>query len=196
MDSRLSDAEVVRRSVAQPALFSVLYERHLRAVGRYVARRVGTARGTGPAEDLAAEVFVRAFRVRDRYRVEQESALPWLLGIANNLIADHWRAERRRLIALERMVAADSEIVEQSPSMLAPDLVRALLRLPAADRDALLLVVWGELSYEEAASALGVPVGTIRSRIARARGRLADAIGAAPSLADPKEPAVNGEARA
>jgi RNA polymerase sigma-70 factor (ECF subfamily) len=139
---------------------------------------------------------VRAFRVRDRYRVEQESALPWLLGIANNLIADHWRAERRRLIALERMVAADSEIVEQSPSMLAPDLVRALLRLPAADRDALLLVVWGELSYEEAASALGVPVGTIRSRIARARGRLADAIGAAPSLADPKEPAVNGEARA
>jgi RNA polymerase sigma factor (sigma-70 family) len=183
---------VVRGSVAQPALFSVLYQRHLRAVGRYVSRRVGT----GIAEDLAAEVFVRAFRVRDRYRVEQETALPWLLGIANNLIADHWRAERRRLIALERTAGAAPEIVEQGPPVLAPDLVRALRLLPAADRDALLLVVWGELSYEEAASALAVPVGTVRSRIARARGRLADAIGAAPSSAEPKEPAVNGEARA
>ncbi|MGO9752419.1 MAG: RNA polymerase sigma factor [Solirubrobacteraceae bacterium] len=130
-----------------------MYERHLRAVGRYVARRVGT--GTGIAEDLAAEVFVRAFRVRDTYRGEHDSALPWLLGIANNLIADHWRAERRRLVALERIAGAAPEIVEQGPSVLAPDLVRALRRLPAGDRDALLLVVWGELSYEEAASALG-----------------------------------------
>ena len=82
---------------------------------------------------------------------------------------------------------------ETSVGVLAPELVGELLRLPAADRDTLLLVVWGELSYAEAATALSVPVGTIRSRIARARQRLGAAIG---QPADPEESIVNGESRA
>ena len=134
-----------------------------------MVRRVGA----NAAEDLAAEAFERAFRVRARYRAELGSALPWLLGVASNVIADHRRAERRRLAALERLARSAPELVEHAAAGLAPELVHELRRVPATDRDALLLVVWGELSYEEAANALGVPVGTIASRIARARRRLA-----------------------
>jgi DNA-directed RNA polymerase specialized sigma24 family protein len=94
---------------------------------------------------------------------------------------------------LQRVAAASPASPETSFGVLAPELVGELLRLPAADRDTLLLVVWGELSYAEAATALGVPIGTIRSRIARARQRLAAAI-AEPSGSE--KPIVNGESHA
>ncbi len=189
MQSVSSDARILRESVSDPVIFSSLYERHLGAVASYVARR------TGPelSEDLTAEVFIRAFRSRAVFRDDHESALPWLLGIANNLIADHRRAERRRLRMLQRVAAARPESRESSVGVLAPELVGLLRRLPAADRDTLLLVVWGELSYAEAATALGVPVGTIRSRIARARERLGAAI-AQPSASG--VPTVNRESHA
>jgi RNA polymerase sigma-70 factor (ECF subfamily) len=145
------------------------------------------------SEDLTAEVFVRAFRSRGVFRDDRGSALPWLLGIANHLIADHRRAERRRLEMLQRLARFSPVSSEISVRVLAPELVGELLRLPAADRDTLLLVVWGELSYAEAATALSVPVGTVRSRIARARQRLGAAIG---QLADPAEPIVDGESHA
>jgi len=100
MESRSSDRELVRASVADPAVFALLYERHRRAVAGYVVRRVG-----GEAvEDVAAEVFVRAFRARHGYVPQHESLLPWLLGIANNVISEHRKLERRRLAALERLV--------------------------------------------------------------------------------------------
>jgi RNA polymerase sigma factor (sigma-70 family) len=186
MESLLSNARILRDSVLEPAIFSSLYERHLRAVASYVATRIGPEL----SEDLAAEVFVHAFRKRAVFRDDHGSALPWLLGIANNLIADHRRAERRRLQTLQRLAAARPASSETSVVVLGPELVGALLCLPAADRDTLLLVVWGELSYAEAATALSVPIGTVRSRIARARQRLGAAIG---QPADPEAPIVNGE---
>jgi RNA polymerase sigma-70 factor (ECF subfamily) len=189
VESLLSDARILSESVSEPASFSSLYERHVRAVAKYVSRRVGS----DSAEDLTAEVFVRAFRRRAVFRDDHGSAFPWLLGIANNLIADHRRAERRRLEMLQRLAASRPARSETSVGVLAPELVGELLRLPAADRDTLLLVVWGELSYAEAATALSVPIGTIRSRIARARARLGAAIG---QPADPEEPIVNGESHA
>jgi RNA polymerase sigma-70 factor (ECF subfamily) len=169
MEDALSDADAVRQSLREPARFALVYDRYVVAVHAYLRRRVGDE----IAEDLTAEAFVRAFRGRTRYRAQHETALPWLLGIASNLIGDHRRAERRRLAMLERLArdtpAADPQ--RETPG-LSPELVRALRRLPAADRDALLLVAWGELSYEETACALAVPIGTVRSRIARARSRL------------------------
>jgi RNA polymerase sigma factor (sigma-70 family) len=189
MQSLLSDARILRDSVSDPAIFSSLYERHLRAVASYVARRTGSEL----TEDLTAEVFVRAFRKRAGFRDDHGSALPWLLGIANNLIADHRRAERRRLETLQRLAVTVPVSSDTSRGTVDPELVGELLRLPAADRDTLLLVVWGELTYAEAAMALGVPIGTIRSRIARARQRLGAAIGAP---VDPEEPLVNGESHA
>ena len=189
MESLLSDARILCDSVSEPAVFSSLFERHLRAVASYVARRTGSEL----SEDLTAEVFVRAFRKRAVFRDDRGSALPWLLGIANNVIADHRRAERRRLEMLQRLATTRPGASETSVGVLAPELVGELLRLPAADRDTLLLVVWGELSYAEAATALSVPVGTVRSRIARARQRLGAAIG---QPADPDAPIVKGESRA
>jgi RNA polymerase sigma-70 factor (ECF subfamily) len=175
MKSNLSDAEAVRRSQLDPETFVVLYDRHGDAVARYLRRRVGGEL----AEDLAAEAWARAFRQRSRYRAEHETALPWLLGICGNLLADRRRAEARRLRALERLAAVQRR-EDAGPgerfAELAPGLARALRKLPEAERDALLLVAWGELSYEETALALDVPVGTVRSRIARARRRLTDAI--------------------
>jgi DNA-directed RNA polymerase specialized sigma24 family protein len=131
MQSLSTDAELLARSVDEPALFAGLYERHGLAVRRYIVRRIGN----GAGDDLASEVFVRAFRARGRYRAEHDVALPWLLGIANNVIADHRRLERRRLAALERLTGEASGLVEPHDAGLAPELVAALRRLPAAERE-------------------------------------------------------------
>ncbi|MGI8716169.1 MAG: RNA polymerase sigma factor [Solirubrobacteraceae bacterium] len=168
-------------SVVRPAHFSLFYERHLATVAIFLARRVGSEL----AEDLTAEVFARAFRSRATFRPDHGTGLPWLLGIANHLVADHRRAERRRLALLQRLQVNEAHFDPDPVSRAEPELVRQLRRLPAPERDTLLLVVWGELSYAEAASALGVPVGTVRSRIARARQRLTAAIGADSSALHP-----------
>ena len=165
MDSNSSDAEVLARSAAEPAAFAIVYQRHQLAVRRYVARRVGSDAG----DDLAAEVFTRAFRGRERCRAEQASVLPWLLGVANHVIADHRRTEQRRLKTLQRLAGRAPQLIEHEDRAVSAELVGELRRLSDEDRDALLLVVWGELSYEETATALGVPIGTVKSRIARAR---------------------------
>lgn len=188
VEPRLSDAQLLERSVAEPALFGSLYERHGVAVRRYVVRRVGPHDG----EDLAAEVFVRAFRSRGRFRDELGSALPWLLGVANHVIGDHRRIERRRLATMERLLAQGAELAASADVGLTLEVIRALRGLPGRDRDTLLLLVWGELSRDEVAAALGVPVGTVNSRIARARRRLA------ADLADLRRPPhaelrLNGE---
>jgi RNA polymerase sigma factor (sigma-70 family) len=176
MESLSTDAELIARSVDEPARFAGLYERHGLAVRRYVRRRVGDAAG----DDLASEVFVHAFRARSRYWAERHGALPWLLGIANHVIADHRRIEHRRLKALAQLTGEVPGLVEHEDSGLAPELVAALRRLPAVERDTLLLVGWGEITQDEAAVALGVPVGTVSSRITRARRRLAAELRPAP----------------
>ena len=164
-----TDAELLRRSAAEPAAFGELYKRHGVALRRYVVSRVGI--GTG--EDLAAEVFVRAFRTREKCRAEHDSVRPWLFGVANHVISDHRRLERRRLATLERLLVEERDLAGNPDVGLTLETVHALRRLPATERDTLLLLVWGELSRDEVAAALGVPVGTVNSRIAAARKRLA-----------------------
>lgn len=188
MENIETDAELLCRSGTDPAAFGDVYERHGVAVRRYVVSRVGVANG----EDLAAEVFIRAFRTRDKCRAEHGSARPWLLGIANNVIGDHRRIELRRLATLERLLVDQREAAAQTDVGLTPEVIHALRRLPASHRDTLLLMVWGELSRDEVAAALGVPVGTVNSRIARVRKRLA--IDLAPLRHPaPTELRVNGE---
>lgn len=191
MNSYPTDAELLARSVTEPALFGELYERHGLAVWRYVVRRIGGVAG----EDLAADVFVRAFRARGRYRADRDTALPWLLGISHHVIADHRRLERRRLTALARLAEDSSGHSGEGGEALDPELVAALRGLPAVERDTLLLVVWGELTQDDAAAALGVPVGTVSSRITRARKRLT-AVLRAPVPAFTAELQPNGDTHA
>jgi RNA polymerase sigma-70 factor (ECF subfamily) len=171
-----TDADLVFLSRTVPERFGEIYDRYVVEVHRYLARRVGPAL----ADDLVAETFLTAFARRQRYDHTAECALPWLYGIATNLLRRHWRTERALYRAWERAGVdptvsdnhADDVAARVSATAIAKDLAGALGRLSARERDVLLLVVWGALSYEETAAALGIPVGTVRSRLNRARQRL------------------------
>lgn len=167
-----SDAAAVRTSLVDPQAFAVLFDRHFDAIHGYAQRRVGRDR----AEEIAAETFTRAFERRARYDLRCDDARPWLLGIAANVLRHHWRSERRRLLAYGR-AAAELRPADYPPVPVATEIVAALDALPARDREALLLFAWADLTYEDIAVALGVPVGTVRSRLARARRRLRDGLG-------------------
>jgi RNA polymerase sigma factor (sigma-70 family) len=174
------DGEVIARSRAEPELFALLFRRHATGIGRYAARRLGP----GPAEDIVAETFLVAFRQRDRYDPARCDARPWLFGIAGNLIRRHYRDEVRQLRALARtgVDPAAESFTDRSDARLAAGAASRAVAAAIADldpdqRDVLLLITWGELTYDQAAEALGVPEGTVRSRMNRARTRLRAALG-------------------
>jgi RNA polymerase sigma factor (sigma-70 family) len=170
--------------------FAVVYEHHLADIVRYLRRHLGDQ----AAEDAAAEVFVRALRRADSVELCDGSPLPWLYGIAANVIAERRRAETRRLQALERL-ASQPAAVASGPgqdSELDPALMRALRNLKQIDRETLLLIAWGELTYEQTARALNVPVGTVRSRVSRARVQLNPAVARPMPASD--TPLVTGQA--
>ena len=176
MEAR-SDAELLARAATEPELFGVVFDRHFATIHRYLERRIGR----DGADELSGEVFRIAFEQRKRFRPVHESALPWLYGLATNLMLKRWRGERREAQAVARLEAesrnGDVPAADESDDRLAATasrkrLLAALARLPAGDRDVVVLVAWEELGYEEVAVALDIPVGTVRSRLNRARTRL------------------------
>jgi RNA polymerase sigma factor (sigma-70 family) len=188
-DGGEDDAAVIRRSRDEPEHFAVLFRRYAPEVQRYVRRRVGA----DAADDVVAETFLAAFGQRDGYDLGRQSARPWLFGIATNLIGRYRRSEvqQYRVLARTGRDPVAEPFTDRVDAAVSAEgargrLAAALARLPAAHRDTLLLVVWGELSYAEAAAALGVPTGTVRSRMNRARKRLRR------SLARGGEPAPDG----
>jgi RNA polymerase sigma-70 factor (ECF subfamily) len=190
-DADADDATVIGLSRDEPEQFTVLFRRHAPHIQRYVARRLGP----DAADDIVAETFLLAFRQRDRYDPGRADARPWLYGIATHLIGRHRRAEIRLYRALARtgadpVTAPFTDRVDDrvSASRASRQLATALARLPAELRDTLLLAAWSNLSYEEIAAALGVPVGTVRSRLSRARGKLRQALGDADPSALAEEP--------
>jgi RNA polymerase sigma-70 factor (ECF subfamily) len=171
------DGHEIAASVGDPDRFRLLFERHFPAVRAYLIGRAGPDSG----EDLAIETFAVAFRTRDRFDADQATARPWLFGIATNVLRHHRRSEFRRRRAHTRAIAnppastdsAFEEVEDQLDAHSAvPVLARGLARLPPDQREALLLHVWAGLDYESVAAALGIPIGTVRSRISRARHRL------------------------
>jgi RNA polymerase sigma factor (sigma-70 family) len=167
-----SDGELIARSLEEPECFAVLFDRHAAAVHRYLGRRVGEL-----ADDLLSETFLVAFRRRASWQAVHVDVRPWLIGIATNLVHGHVRTEQRRYRALAR-AAAEPQTPPLDPADLAGrfaadalrgPLAAALAGLKARDRDVLLLFAWGQLGYEEIAAVLDVPVGTVRSRLHRAR---------------------------
>lgn len=180
-EAGLSDAEIIAASVEDPEMFRVIFSRHVDVVRRSVARRVGI----DDADDVTAEIFVRAFRLRARYDLAQPLARPWLFGIATNVVGDHIRRSRRRertylaALGLADREADDGDRVAARVDAAGTraELNRALARLRPGDRDAFLLFALDELPYAEVAVALGIPVGTVRSRISRARSTLRMLVG-------------------
>jgi RNA polymerase sigma-70 factor (ECF subfamily) len=174
------DAGIVRRSHHEPEIFALLFRRHAGSIKRYIARRIGPQ----DAEDVLADTFLEAFRQRHRYDNSRADARPWLYGIATNRLGRFRRTELKQLRALERTGSdpVTAAFTERSDARVGAGVVSRRLagmlgRLPAGQRDALLLIAWADLTYDEVADALGVPLGTVRSRISRARSALRDALG-------------------
>ncbi|WP_230885212.1 sigma-70 family RNA polymerase sigma factor [Planomonospora sp. ID82291] len=184
------DAEVIRRSLEEPDAFALLFDRYAPEIHRYAVRRLGDSL----ADDVVADTFLAAFRRRDRYDLTRPDARPWLYGIAGNLIGRHRRVEIRSYRALARTgvdeVAesyADRVDAQVSASAVQKDLAGALAGLSAGDREVLLLVAWADLTYGEVAEAVGIPVGTVRSRLNRARRKTRAALGGADPTATEEE---------
>jgi RNA polymerase sigma factor (sigma-70 family) len=171
-----SDAAVIAASLATPACFGTIFDRHATVLHRYLVRRLGP----DDADGMVADVFRIAFEKRAAYDFDRPTARPWLYGIATNVLAKHRRSEGRRIHATARVVARQPPPLDEaelvSGAVDAADqwqrVAVALTRLPATERDVLLLHVWEGLPYEDVAAAVGIPVGTVRSRLNRARRRL------------------------
>jgi RNA polymerase sigma factor (sigma-70 family) len=175
-----SDAEIVTASIRDPSRFGEIFERYADDILRYASARLGS----DLAEDVTAETFLGAFRARGRYDLSRQNARPWLYGIAIRQIGKHARAERRYRDALSK-VQAESVAVDigervadrVAAEQLRPRLAAVLSALRSQDRELLLLVAWTDLSYEEAAQALGVSVSAVKSRLHRVRRRTREALG-------------------
>jgi len=164
-----------RSRAGDAAAFGLLFERHANAIYNYCFRRTGDWAG---AEDLLSVVFLEAWRQRAKV-LPPGKVLPWLFGIATNVVRNERRSERRHTAALRRMPRprADDRAVELTDARLDEQRqmtrVLALIeRLSRGEQEVFVLCGWFDLSYEDAAVALEIPVGTVRSRLSRARARL------------------------
>ena len=173
------DASIIARSLTAPQEFAAIFDRHAPHLHRYLARRVGPQH----ADDLLGETFTAAFRKRDRYDRARTDARPWLYGIATLVVGQHRRDEARQYrlhaVALPDLPVespADRAIASTSAHLLRGQVGAAWQALTPGDRDVLLLVAWEDLSYDEVAAALDIPVGTVRSRLHRARKQVRDAL--------------------
>lgn len=171
-DGSTGDAELIERSRTDSDVFGLLVKRHSLAVDAYVRRRVGE----GPADDVVAETFLVAFAQRRSFDPNRAGVKAWLFGIATNLMRRHKRAEERGYRARARHgvdPVDDAQAGRVEDRVLAeastPRIAGALAGMPLRYREVLLLVAWADLSYEQVAVALGIPVGTVRSRLSRAR---------------------------
>ncbi len=168
----ISDADVIAGSLSDPRSFAVLFDRHYDAIFGYLSRRVDRTL----ADELTSETFLRALTQRVGYDLSRRDARPWLYGIATNLLRKQARAEQRQRRAYARAVEPDQTFggldgsdARADAEARGPAVVAALARLQPVDRDALLLLALTDLDYEGIAIACEVPIGTVRSRLHRAR---------------------------
>jgi RNA polymerase sigma-70 factor (ECF subfamily) len=187
-DPGLTDGDLWRRAAGGDGqAFGLIFDRHGEAVRSYCARRSGSLE---LADDLVSIVFLEAWRQRETVEFVDGLVLPWLYGVARRSLLHRRRTAARHRAALARLprelVIADhadgvAERLDDRAHL--HEIQGAMARLRPIDRDVLVLCVWQGLDYTSAAVALGVPVGTVRSRLNRARERLRDEVAAAhPSL--------------
>lgn len=158
------------------AAFTEIFDRHARVVYAYAARTTGD---WAAAEDVMSLTFLEAWRLREQLHGEVRNVRPWLLGIATNVLRNTARAGRRHREAMSRLPVAetlpdfsDALVGRLSDQRRLEAAARALRCLKASEREVFALVVWSGLGYAAAAEALGIPAGTVRSRLSRAREKL------------------------
>jgi RNA polymerase sigma-70 factor (ECF subfamily) len=194
MSRTMLDNEAISASISDPSWFGALFDRHFDAVYSYARRRVGES----AADEIAAQTFLIAFDRRAAYDISRVNAKPWLLGIATNLIHGQRRQEERQFRAYAR-AGVDTEgdpldglEARVDARRLRPQLAALLEALPKDEADPLLLFAWAELGYEEIATALEVPEGTVKSRLSRARSRIREQL-RLPRTTGEETPNVNLE---
>ncbi len=180
-----TDAEVIAASRHDPDAFAAIFDRHFDAIFRYLRRRIGRNR----AEELAAETFTQALAARHRFDTRHADARPWLYGIAVNLLRHHYRSEERELRAYARggvdpLAANEPSLERIDAAAMGPAVAAALAELAPIERETLLLYAWAELGYGEIATALDIPIGTVRSRLNRARKRVRELLAASGQYAE------------
>jgi RNA polymerase sigma factor (sigma-70 family) len=188
------DAMVIQSSWREPERFAVLFDRHAPYIHRYLARRAGPQ----VAGDLVAETFLAAFAQRFRYDVGHPDARPWLYGIATNLIGQHRRDEARQHRIMQSASAgpavpghAERVAADVTAQAMRALLGAALAGLAAGDRDVLLLIACEQLTYQEVSQALAIPVGTVRSRLHRARTKVRQVLAGTDAAATYEEITAN-----
>jgi RNA polymerase sigma-70 factor (ECF subfamily) len=187
----LTDAALWARTGEEPTAFAELFQRHADAVYNHCFRKTAS---WSAAEDLRSVVFLEAWRRRTDVRLHEDSILPWLLAVANNVVRTRARSMRRHRAMLQRlpvsMVSADDPEAEAINRLHDEAQMRrvqaAIGGLTRAEQDVLALCVWAELDYAAAAVALGVPVGTVKSRLSRARQHLRQAVEEGPPGQSPR----------
>ncbi len=170
-----SERRLWERSSTDPECFAEIFRRHAQRVHSYCFFATGD---DSVADDLTSVVFLEAWRQKGRVTLLHDSSLPWLLGVARNCARNAARSARRHRHALAQIGAGESwrhseeEVVDRLDARLSLEAARASLsRLSPSEREVIYLVSWCGLTYHETAQALGVPVGTVRSRLSRARER-------------------------
>ena len=176
--SEAADGDLLAMAGSEPEAFGELFKRHSRSVYAFCARRTGNL---DLAEDLTSVVFMEAFRRRRTLKLSNTSALPWLFGVANNVVRNADRSLRRYRSALDRIpvpangMSSEEDAMERLRAQEAlASALEAMSALRQGEQDVVLLVLWSEFSYADAATALGIPVGTVRSRLASARAKFKD----------------------
>jgi RNA polymerase sigma factor (sigma-70 family) len=167
----------VRGRDGDTAAFGILFERHAGRIYNYCFRRTAD---WALSEDLTSTTFLLAWRSRGREPLRAESALPLLYGIATNVLRNRRRSLKRGREAFARLPLPrieEPDFAEEAATRVDDQsAMRELLvlfsRLPRREQDVIALCEWSALSYEDAAVALGIPIGTVRSRLARGRRRL------------------------
>lgn len=181
-----SDGELWAAAAAgSSGAFGVLFDRHARAVYNHCFRL--TASWTA-AEDHAQNTFLLAWHKRTSVALRNDSALPWLLAVATNVVRGERRSVRRRLRLAERVpteppIADHADDVAQrlDDERRMARVLAAVQSLPRGEREAVALCVWSQVSYADAAAVLGIAEASVRSRVSRARSRLAGLLAEAPA---------------
>jgi RNA polymerase sigma-70 factor (ECF subfamily) len=172
-----TDGEAIAASLSEPRAFGLVFERHFGSILRYLRRRLDDRQ----AEEATAQTFFVAFDERGRFDRGRDDARPWLFGIATNVARRHRRSEVRELRAIAKLdtdagTANDGAEARVDAERMRGALARCLADLPAEECDVLYLLVWAELDQPEIAAALEVPLGTVKSRLSRARKRIQEAL--------------------